>query len=191
MFKRLTLTFCATALFTGCVITTGDTTDTFTDTTNVTLTGETGDTGATVDEPTQGTTLVSGTEGATDSATSDGLTTTGTTAETPTTDATDSGTTVNTSVGSDTETDTGGVLYGNCGWFAEEKYYSCDGVPGEVDPDGISPIACPDGLVNEAACDDESGPVKSEGCCTPEGVLFFCDTLTDPDAPKIYEQDCG
>lgn len=87
-------------------------------------------------------------------------------------------------------TDTDGGAYGQCGWNTPEKYYDCaasGGTPGLADPEGISPIECPDGLTEGAACTDD-GPVDSIGCCTPAGVLFFCDTQT---TNTIYRQDCG
>lgn len=71
-------------------------------------------------------------------------------------------------------------LFGKCGWVLRSKYYACDvdgGTPGLVDPDGISPIDCADGLVEGEPCDDRNGPVNGVGCCTPAGVLFFCDTF--------------
>ncbi len=83
--------------------------------------------------------------------------------------------------------------FGNCGWVVRAKYYACaaDGaVPGLVDPDGISPIACADNVVEGDACKDLM-PVDEIGCCTPDGVLFYCDTQTDPNAPTVFRQECG
>ena len=76
-------------------------------------------------------------------------------------------------------------LFGKCGWVLRSKYYACDvdgGTPGLIDPDGISPIDCADGLVEGDSCDDRNGRVNGVGCCTPTGVLFFCDTFGEGDA---------
>jgi hypothetical protein len=58
-------------------------------------------------------------------------------------------------------------------------------MPGLEDPDGLDPIAC-DGLpVADADC-GMGEPVSDLGCCTPEGVLYFC-----TEEGKVFEQDCG
>ena len=97
-----------------------------------------------------------------------------------------------TSEAATTSTTTGEPsLFGKCGWVLRNKYYACDvdgGTPGLVDPDGISPIDCADGLVEGDPCDDRNGPVNGVGCCTSTGVLFFCDTFG---RGIIFRQDCG
>lgn len=180
MFKHLTLAFCAGTLFTGCVITTGDTDATLGDSDN--NSNSTPQTGGNTEVLTGGDTTA---EPATESAEA------GTTAETPTSEPTSEPITTST----DPSGTTGGALYGNCGWKESDiSYYSCTDeegtVPGLEDPMGMYPIMCPEGLVAGDPCVDDM-PVSGVGCCTPEGHLFFCDADTNPDMPVIFEQDCG
>lgn len=190
MFKHFTFALCAGALFTGCILSTGDTdtdTDTNNDTTNTPVDTTAGDTtvvGTTADEPTSSTTTTE-----TSGTTADEPTTSGTTADEPTTSETSTTTTATEgTTGTTTENTTGTVLYGNCGWYQDvESYYACEqdgGVPGAIDPMG-EPILCNPGLVAGEACSDD-GPVGNLGCCTEEGILFYCGQSS-----KIIEQDCG
>jgi len=181
MFKHLTLVLCAGTLFTGCVITTGDTTDTFdTETTNNTV-PETEGTGTTADDPTGGTTAGEATESA-EGTTVAPETTAPTTGEPATETTAETGNTTGTT-----------PLYGMCGWFEDAiSYYACvadGGVAGVEDPLMENPIACPDGAAGGDPCTAEDGPVNSVGCCTADGRLLFCDDEVDP--PVVFEQDCG
>lgn len=120
--------------------------------------------------------------------TSDSLATTDVDPSDPSTPDT---TTVNETIETtaDPDTTTGVSMFGQCGWYDEEKYYDCapPAEPGLEDPEGISPIECPGGLAEGDPCTDDDGPVNSVGCCTPEGVLFFCDTQ---DTMAVYRVDC-
>lgn len=185
MFKHLTLFLCAGTLFAGCVITSDDTSDdSNTNTTPPnTDTGNTGGTGTTAVDPTSG----GGTDTGTDTS-GVTLTTTDATTDSPTTAVTTTET-LTTTEGT-TDNTTGPVELG-CGWNARGNFYACaqdGGVPNLEDPDGISPIACDPGLVAGEKCSDEEGPVDGVGCCTPEGVLYFCDVEGDS---TIFEQDCN
>ena len=83
-----------------------------------------------------------------------------------------------------------GEMFGQCGWYERGGYYDCaanGAIPGQPDPAGITPILCPDGLVEGAACTDD-GPVSNVGCCTPDGKNYFCDTQ---DSMTIFVLDCG
>lgn len=178
MFKHLTLAFCAGALFTGCVITTGDSTDTFeTDTGNVPQT----DTGTTADVVTTG-----GTSAATETAE-------GTTAEPETTAPTTGEPATETTAETGNTTGTP-PLYGMCGWFESDvSYYACvedGGVAAAEDPLMENAIACPEGAAAGDPCTVEEGPVTGVGCCTADGHLLFCDD-TNPDMPVVFDQDCG
>ena len=82
----------------------------------------------------------------------------------------------------------GGGDYGMCGWLADPGYYDCASNGAEPGLEGDTPIACPGGLVEGEPC---NGAVDEIGCCTLEGVNFFCDTQTDPNNPVIYRIDCG
>jgi hypothetical protein len=84
----------------------------------------------------------------------------------------------------------GGGEYGQCGWSAGNNYYDCasaGGTPGAVDPSGIDPIDCPDGLMEGAPCDEQSGPVKNVGCCDPGGTLYYCTSQ----GSTIVKEECG
>jgi hypothetical protein len=178
MLMRLTFTACAALVLSACVITSGDTTDTLSDTSN--LTTETG--GTTVVDPTTGT-------GGTTAEDTTAGTTAGTTAEDTTAGTTGPETTTGPTTGvttTDPETSgTTGIDMAGCGWYTRGKYYACfpDGEPGLEDPDMIDPIACADGLEEGAKCDDEMGPVDSIGCCDGD-VLYFCD------AGEVFRQEC-
>jgi hypothetical protein len=187
MFKHLTLAFCAGALFTtGCVLTTDDTSTNsdsdpsapLTGGTTVELTG-----GTTVEEPTGGTT--EGTATGTATGTTE---VSGTTVDVPTSEPTTDGPLTSTTGEGTTDQTTGGGLYGNCGWNDRGNYYACPaegGVPGLEDPDGLDPIACDGTPVADADC-GMGEPVSDLGCCTPEGVLYFC-----TEEGKVFEQDCS
>jgi hypothetical protein len=58
----------------------------------------------------------------------------------------------------------------SCGWFEDPTFpgYYCGG-SGE-DPEGITPIDCPPGLVDGAAC----GEVTGVGCCDANGDNWYC-----------------
>jgi hypothetical protein len=186
-FKHLTLAFCAASLFTGCVITDGETADNTNSNTQpnteTSLTDVGTTLGTTTDNPTgDGTDTSVGTTAlttTTDTSTTDAPTTAPTTDGTTdaTTDATTDGTTTNTT----------GPFEPGCGWAVRGNYYACapEGEPGLEDPDMIDPIACKGNLMADEPCSDMDGPVNSIGCCTPEGVLYFCD------AGSIFEQDCN
>lgn len=167
MLKHLTFVAVAGLLLgTGCIITTNTTdSDSATEANNGTEgTGTEGTTSAGTEGTTDG-----GTDSATTTAT-EPTTTVPTTGE-PTTTATTTATT------DATTDDTGGSAFGNCGWNDAGKYYACDadgGVPGVEDPMGISPIACPDSLPAMDDKCDETSAVKYEGCCLPDGTLYFC-----------------
>ena len=197
MLKNLTILALAGALLPACVINAGGT-DTATD--SDTVTPDTG-TDASGTDSSGGTTA----EPVTDSTIGGTGTGTGTdTTDAPTTDApttgdpTSVGTTTEQTSGT-TEGTTGEALYGNCGWYAdpeprnpdvEGNYYECadaeNGVVGGVsDPEGLSPIDCPADLVEGEKCDEDVGPVKGVGCCTPEGVLYFCDSEGSSSIVKI------
>ncbi len=179
MLKQLTIAAFAAALLPACVLVTDDTTTSISDSSSGSGTGtgtgtgtESGSSSGTTDTPTG-----SSTDTPTGTGTSD--------ATTSTTDATTSTTDATTGTTGPSET-------GKCGWNPA-KYYACDvdgGQPGVSDPDGVSPIACADGLKAGEKCDG-TDPVSEAGCCTPEGTLYFCDTQTDPNAPIIFEQQCG
>lgn len=151
-------------LASACVIDIGDTlsaTDTINGTTTEgTSTGTTTGTTSTTSDGT--TTLTSSTTQGTSS------TTTSPTTGPTTTDAT---------TGTSTEgTTTSGGNYGMCGWHPD-KYYACaadGGVPGTVDPDGVSPIDCPDTLPAEGDKCDDTTPVNFVGCCLPDGTNWYC-----------------
>lgn len=84
----------------------------------------------------------------------------------------------------------GGGEYGQCGWSDQNQYYDCadaGGVPGAEDPNGQDPIACPDGLMEGAPCDEQGGPVKNVGCCAPGGTLYYCTSQ----GSFIVKQECG
>lgn len=190
MLKQLTLVVLAGALLPACILTTDDTTTSVSESSS-----SDGTTVATSTDPTTGLTDPSdGTttnEQTTDATTTTAPTTTdGTTTDAPTTDATT--TVATTTDGTTTDATTGqGGDYGKCGWFAADKYYACesDGAVASLeDPDGISPIACDPTVEEGGKCSEDEGPVKGVGCCTPEGVLYYCDS---EGAQTIVKQDCG
>ncbi len=120
--------------------------------------------------PTTGTTVTAGSE----------------TGSSATLESTDGTSTSVTSESSET-TETGG--HGLCGWNPDQSYYACEkdgGVPGTVDPMG-EPIDCPPDVMAGADC-TEDGPVNNFGCCTPEGVLYYCEIV---EMNKVLEIDCG
>jgi hypothetical protein len=193
MLKQLTLSVLAAALLPACILTTDNTTTTDSISESGT-TGTTGTASGTTTETASATDVGTGTDAATDSGTTMGLPTTEgptTTATEATTEATTDQTT--TATDSTTSNTTGMSGFGNCGW-ADAKFYACEvdgGMPGVEDPEGMAMIACVDGLVEGDKCDEDNGPVGEIGCCTPEGILYFCDTQTDPENPVIFKQDCG
>lgn len=84
----------------------------------------------------------------------------------------------------------GDPTYGQCGWSAQNNFYDCadaGGSPGAADPQGIDPIACPDGLQEGADCNEQTGPVKNVGCCAPGGTLYYCTSQGN----FIVKQECG
>lgn len=200
MLKNLTILALAGALLPACVLNAGPGTDSDSDTdSNATSgtdpsNGTSGtDTGTTIEPVTDSSLGGTGTDSGTDAATEP------TTA--PTTDQT-STTTVSTTeqTSGTTEGTTGGGLYGDCGWFpkpdpnSDGDYYECaqnGGQSGVEDPEGLAPIACPDGLAVDAKCDEEMGPVKNVGCCTPEGILYFCDDQGAEATNAVKMVDCS
>jgi hypothetical protein len=90
--------------------------------------------------------------------------------------STTTNTTLTTQTTQTSETDpseTGGAGHGNCGWVGGNSYYAC-GFPGELDPEGTSPIDCPDPLPAMGDACDENSPVNGIGCCTPTGANYYC-----------------
>lgn len=179
---RTLLAVAGLLLMPGCIITTNDSSSD-TNTSPSTNTNTDGDT-------TTGTTTTPDTTGGT-TVGEDTTTTGGTTIEQPTTtlEPTTSGTTADTTSDTTSET-TGGGLYGNCGWHPAE-YYECEvdgGQPGVEDPGGVSPIACPATLPADGDKCDMDSEVNNVGCCTPEGVLYFCNIADD--ANTIVVVDC-
>ena len=75
---------------------------------------------------------------------------------------------------SDSFTSEPGGDYGNCGWDAGSGWYGCTGVPGEVDPRGLAPIACLPDVEAGGACSEQDGPVNGIGCCSTNGENFYC-----------------
>lgn len=135
--------------------------------------------------------------------TSTSSTTSGTTAAVTSTDATDTEpvttatsttgmitttgatTSEETTSGSDSST---GDDYGLCGWNPDKNYYACmsdGGIPGMIDSD--HPIDCPPGVTKGDPC-TEDGEINNYGCCTPEGVLYYCE-ITETN--KVIETDCN
>ncbi len=196
MLKHLTIASCI-ALLSACTVVSDDSasasnSSTATDTAGTTASGTTS--GTTTDAPT----TANPTTGTTTDAPTTGATTTGTTTDAPTTGATttedttgggsisigttggDTGTT-----GGDTGT-TGGVV--GCGW-AMEGYYACADMGGEadaVDPMMMDPIACPQDIMEDAACNDMGmGPIGTVGCCAPGGLNYFCNQ------GKVFLDDCN
>jgi len=193
MLKHLTILALAGALLPACVITDGST-DSDTDSasnsnSNSNSESGTGTTGTTGGTGTEGGTT-DGSASATDSSAS-ATDSVGTTESVPTTGEPTTG---ELTTSGTTEENTTGLVgnYGMCGWVARENFYGCvntDGAePGAEDPAGIDPIDCAAGLVEGDPCTDKEGPVTSIGCCTPEGVLYFCDI--EADEPTIYRLDC-
>ncbi|HEY8379972.1 MAG TPA: hypothetical protein VIK91_25955 [Nannocystis sp.] len=186
MLKNLTLLAVAGLLTaTGCVINTTNGSDS-----DASATGTT--TGNVDTDGTSGGTTTDGTATGTD-GTSTGTTETPTTGA-PTTGAPTTGTDTTGTTDDTTSTSTTGAGdYGNCGWNLEGMYYDCypGGEPGLVDPDpdNPAPIACPDTLPNaDDPCNGMTGPISYLGCCTPEGVLYYC--TTDGDGGMIVVQEC-
>lgn len=158
-------------LASACVIDIGDTLSASASDTNESS-GSTGTSGSTSTTESSTTSTTEGTSSTTTSPT----TTEPTTSESGTTGTTTDGTTG------------GGGDFGNCGWNAEAKYYACPadgGVPSMSDPDNISPIACPDVLPAEGEKCDEESSVTGVGCCTPQGVNYYCAE------GAISIEDCG
>ena len=61
--------------------------------------------------------------------------------------------------------------YGNCGWSAEDGWYSCEGMGESPDPD--YPIDCGNiGLTDDAVCPEELSVI---GCCDKFANLWYCD----------------
>ncbi|MCY1011067.1 hypothetical protein OV079_36980 [Nannocystis pusilla] len=174
MLKNLTLVaFAGLVVSTGCIINT-NTTDS--DTSSVTSNNTT-DATTTDGTTTDGTATVD-TEGSTASPT----TTAPTTTETEPTSTTSTATTDDTTAG--TTAGTTGSGFGKCGWDPNNKYYAC-GFVGE-EPDGVSPIECPDALPAEGDDCDESSPITGTGCCLPDGSNYYC-----TDQGKIAVDACG
>lgn len=184
--KTTTLPLALTVLLLACAATTKP------ETASGSESGESGDEDGTTEAPGVTTTAMASSSGP--MATSSGGTpTTGTTVtassetgSSATLESTDGTSTSVTSESSET-TETGG--HGLCGWNPDQNYYACDkdgGVPGTVDPMG-EPIDCPPDVMAGADCTEDS-PVNNFGCCTPEGVLYYCEIVK---MNKVVETDCG
>jgi len=177
MLKHLTLLSIASVLTltTGCLITTGDTSDTATSTATDTDTTTEGTTAGTT---TMGTTTMGTT---TTGTASDSMTSTATDATTmgTTEDTTTAGTTsqesTSTTDGTTTEDTTTGAEPG-CGWNDDRgaQFYDCSpfGEPGVEDPMGLDPLACPD---QKLAVGEPCVDVKELGCCDADQNLWYCD----------------
>lgn len=88
-----------------------------------------------------------------------------------------------------TASETTGTGGGACGWgrTGDEEVpdgYVCGG--DGVDPGGVFPFDCPEGVTLEvgAACGDVEGP----GCCGPEGDAWYCGN--DGSGPALARQLC-
>ena len=199
MLKHLTFALSA-AVLSACTIVSDDSasdgnSNTASDTNNTSGTTGTTTDGPTTANPTTGTTgeaTTSPTSGTTGEEPTTGVTTTGATTIGTMTEGTTGGDTESTTQGTiGTDTDTDGGLYGNCGWNVVGFYACADmgGVPGAEDPMMTDPIACPPNVMEGAACNDMGmGGVGSVGCCTPEGVNYFCDIQGDK---KVFKDDCA
>ncbi len=199
MLKHLTITLSLAALLPACTIVsdgsasdTNNSSNTATDTA-ATTTAEGTTEAPTTANPTTSTTGASATTGMTTGQTT-GQTSDVETTDVPTTDGTTnntgmtSGTTGQTTGMTSGETETtGGGKYGNCGWV-DEGYYACGANGGVEDPEMKDMIACPDGVEEGAKCTEEMGPVKAVGCCTPEGVNYYCDS---EESMMIFVEDCA
>lgn len=167
MLKNLSFLAVAGLLASGCVIDIGGgTVSASGTTTDGTSDGSSGGAGST--------STTQGTSGSTSDGTATSSTTAPTTTSPTTTEATSS--TTATSSTSSTSSTTNGGEYGNCGWNANEKFYACSpsGSPGLEDPEGMSPIDCPDQLPAEGDKCDETTPVNFVGCCLPDGTNWYC-----------------
>jgi hypothetical protein len=132
------------------------------------------------DSDTGGGSTGSGSTGATT-----GSTTSATTGSGSASGGTSAGTTA-TTTGSDTGTaGSSGGHAGTCGWgdtgvSDPAEGYVCGG-SGE-DPNGVVPLMCPDGLVENDPC----GTVNGVGCCDANGDLWYC-----TDMAVLYRMTCG
>lgn len=182
MSKYLTLALFAGALLPGCIIDT-NTTDSNSDSDS---------NNGTTDTTPEGTTTGTSTDPSVGTSTD----TTGTSTDDPTTEptptSTDPGTTTDPGTSTDPDTDTGGPLYGMCGWNDDENYYDCapTGTPGLEDPEMIDLIACPD-LTEGDKCTAADGPVTSIGCCAPNGDLFYCEIAEGEAEGTVVLVACG
>lgn len=158
MLKNLTFLAITGMLAGGCIITTGGTDSDSTSNTS----SNTSTAGTTTDNTTSGST--SGGTGSATGSSGEPVTTTSPTSSGTSEPATSS-----------SGSSGGGSEYGNCGWNAAMKYYGCDGDPGVSDPDGISPIDCPQELPAMGDKCDETTPVNNVGCCLPDGTNYYCD----------------
>ena len=70
-----------------------------------------------------------------------------------------------------------------------DGYYACADMGGEadaVDPMMVDPIACPQDIMEGAACNDMGmGPIGTVGCCAPGGLNYFCNQ------GKVFLDDCN
>ena len=200
MLKHLTLALSVAALLPACTIISDDSASDTNNSSNATSTAGTTTAGDTTN-PTTSTTGASATTGQTTGQTSgqtaeatgsDDATTDVPTTDVPTTDGTSGNTTSQTTgmtsstTGETTGETTGGGLYGKCGWDDANNYYACEVDGGVGSLEGDSPIACAPGLEEGTKC-TEDGPVTGAGCCTPEGVLYFCDS----NGMTVFKQECG
>lgn len=196
MLKHLTLALSVAALLPACTIISDDSASDTNNSSNATSTAGTTTAGDTTN-PTTSTTGGSATTGQTSGQTT-GQTAESTasdaTTDVPTTDGTTGQTTSQTTgmttgmtTGQTTGETTGGGLYGKCGWDAANNYYACEVDGGVGSLEGDSPIACDPGIEEGTKC-TEDGPVTGAGCCTTEGVLYYCDS---DGAMTVFKQECG
>ncbi len=189
MRNTLTTLLVTAALLAACTPTNPSSTEgTGTDTEGSSGSGTTKDTSSTDDTPTS--------SSPTTPMTTD-VTTSGTTAEVTSTEATDTEpvttgmtgtTTTDMTMATTAEDSSTGTLHGMCGWNPNANYYACPadgGVPGMVDADHA--IDCP-ADVNEGDPCTQDSEVNNYGCCTPEGVLYYCEIT---EMHQIIKIDCG
>jgi hypothetical protein len=69
---------------------------------------------------------------------------------------------------------TTGQAQGDCGWDASDGFYEC-GFNGAEEPTSTHPYACPGGVTDDGPCLG----VLPQGCCDPNGDLFWCDAMTN------------
>ncbi|MFZ6181648.1 hypothetical protein ACOXH8_23130 [Nannocystis pusilla] len=86
----------------------------------------------------------------------------------------------------DTEPETTGGDYGNCGWDAANMWYGCGGAG--PDPDGVNPIDCSPDVAEGEPCNRDM-PVGGIGCCMPNGDNYYC--ADEGGTTTIVKESCG